>query len=181
MELITERLILRDFTADDCPAVHAYQSKPLYLRYYEWTHRTPEDVQEFVGWFIAQQQQNPRYKFQFAVTLRDSGRLIGNAGVRKESAEVQVASMGYELDPAYWGQGYATEAARALVDYGFTVMQVHRIGAHCVADNTGSRHVLEKLGMRLEGRLRDAEYYKDRWWDKLLYGMLESEFTRLNL
>lgn len=176
MELITERLILRDFTAADWPAVMAYQNEPLYLRYNAWTHRSPEDVQEFVGWFIAHQAQNPRFKFQLAVTLKETGKLIGNCGVRKESADAQVASIGYEFAPDHWGRGYATEAARAVVDYGFRVLELHRIWAECVADNTGSAHVLEKLGMRLEGRLRHSKAFKGRWWDDLIYGILDSEW-----
>ena len=176
MELITERLILRDFVPDDWPAVMAHQNEPLYLRYNAWTHRSAEDVQEFVGWFVAHQQTNPRFKFQLAVTLQETGQLIGNCGIRKESADVRVASIGYEFAPDHWGRGYASEAARAVVDYGFRVLGMHRIWADCVADNTGSAHVLEKLGMRLEGHFRDAEYYKDRWWDTLIYGLLESEW-----
>jgi [ribosomal protein S5]-alanine N-acetyltransferase len=177
MQLTTERLILRDFTPDDWPAVLAYQSKPLYLRYYAWTERTPEAVRDFIDIFIAQQSDSPRTKYQFAVTLKASGTLIGCAGVRKDSPDSHQASIGYELDPAHWGKGYATEATRTLMNYGFDVLKVHRIWAHCVADNLGSQHVLEKLGLRREAHLRDAEYYKGRYWDEYIYAILESEWT----
>jgi RimJ/RimL family protein N-acetyltransferase len=53
---------------------------------------------------------------------------------------------------------------------------MHRIWAHCAADNVGSAHVLEKLGMKLEGRLREKEFYKGKWWDKLIYGILIDEW-----
>ena len=69
MEIPTERLILREFKQSDWPDVLAYQSEPLYLRYYEWTERTPIAVQEFVQGFLAQQREQPRLKFQLAVTL----------------------------------------------------------------------------------------------------------------
>ena len=74
MQLETERLILRDFVPDDWHRVLEYQTDPLYLRYYEWTesNRTPESVQEFVGWFLDHQKQNPRIKFQLAVTLKSN-------------------------------------------------------------------------------------------------------------
>jgi [ribosomal protein S5]-alanine N-acetyltransferase len=176
MKLETERLLLRDFVKDDWQRVLEYQSNPLYLRYYEWTERTPGAVQEFVGWFLNHQSQEPRIKFQLAVVLKSSNQLIGNCGVRMNEANALEADIGYELDPKQWNHGYATEAAHAIVDFGFSRFDVHRIWSWCVADNVGSAHVLEKLGMRLEGRLRENEYYKGRWWDTLMYAILADEW-----
>ncbi|HEX5807404.1 MAG TPA: GNAT family protein [Anaerolineales bacterium] len=176
MKLETERLILRDFVKDDWRRVLEYQSDSLYLRYNNWTERTPGAVQEFVGWFLNQQAQQPRIKYQLAIVLKSTNQLIGNCGVRMESADAFEADMGYELDPKHWQRGYATEAAHAIVDVGFGSLGVHRIWAHCVADNIGSAHVLEKLGMKLEGQLREKEYYKGRWWDTLIYGILAREW-----
>lgn len=174
--LSTERLLLRDFVEDDWPAVLAYQNDPRYLRFYAWTRRTPEDVQAFVARFIAQQEREPRLKFQLAITLPATGQLIGNAGIRIKTAGGHEADIGYELDPQHWGQGYASEAARALVQFGFERLRLHRISAHCLAENTASARVLEKLGMRLEGRLRDAEHFKGRYWDTLQYAILDHEW-----
>jgi ribosomal-protein-alanine N-acetyltransferase len=177
MKLETERLILRDFVEDDWKRVLEYQSDPLYLRYNDWTERTPEAVQEFVGWFLDQQQQNPRIKFQLAVVLKATNQLIGNCGVRMNDIDAHEADMGYELDPKHWNHGYATEAARAVVDFGFNHFGVHRIWASCVAENTGSAHVLEKLGMQLEGHLREHKYFKGRWWDTLMYAVIVDEWV----
>ena len=174
--LTTERLLLRDFIQSDWEAVLDYQQDPLYLRYNEWTSRTPDEVQAFVQMFLDHQKQEPRIKFQFAVTLKPTGQLIGNCGVRRDSAEAQEADIGYELDPRFWGSGYATEAARAILHFGFRQMNVHRVTAWCVADNTASAHVLEKLGMRQEGRLREHQYFKGRSWDTLLYAILYDEW-----
>jgi RimJ/RimL family protein N-acetyltransferase len=176
MKLETERLILRDFVEDDWQRVLEYQSDPLYLRYYEWTERTPEAVQEFIGMFLDQPNQNPRTMFQLAVTLKSNKLLIGNCGVRMDKISDVEADIGYELDPKYWNHGYATEAAHAIVDFGFRHFGVHRIWASLVADNAGSAHVLEKLGMKLEGRFREKAYYKDRWWDTLIYAILSEEW-----
>ena len=178
MKLETERLILRDFVWEDWQRVWEYASDPLYLRYYEWEKRTPGSVQEFIGWFVNQQTQDPRIKFQLAIVLKSNNQLIGNCGVRMDTAGDVEASIGYELDPKHWNLGYATEAAHAIVDLGFGRLGVHRIWAHCVADNIGSAHVLEKLGMKLEGRLREKEYYKGRWWDTLIYAILVDEWEK---
>lgn len=176
MILSTERLILRDFVADDWPAVLAYQQDPLYLRYYEWTERSSDEVREFVGMFVAQQMAVPRNKFQLAVTRKETGQLIGNCGIRRPSPGAHSADIGFELDSQYWGQGYATEAARAVVAFGFTQLQMHRIWAWCIAENAGSARVLEKVGMRREGELREKEYFRGRWWDTLLYAILDHEW-----
>ena len=176
MKLETERLILRDFVKEDWVRVLEYQSDPLYLRYYEWTERTPEAAQEFVGWFLDQQKQTPRIKFQLAITLKSNDLLIGNCGIRMGHANAFQADVGYELDPRHWNQGYATEAAHAIVDFGFSRFDLHRVWSWCVADNLGSAHVLEKLDMRREGHLRENEYYRDRWWDTLMYAILIDEW-----
>ena len=176
MELITERLILREFRENDWPDILAYQADPLYLRFYEWTERTPEAVQEFVQMFLDQQQEQPRTKFQLAVTLESNHQLIGTCGIRMASAGTHEGDIGYELSPKHWSQGYATEAARAMVQFGFTELRLHRIWSWCIADNVRSARVLEKLGMRLEGRLRDKEYFKGRYWDTLLFAILDYEW-----
>lgn len=187
MQLTTDRLILREFVEDDWSAVLAYQRD---LRYTHWIDRSPQEVKQFVQMFISQQFAQPRTKFQFAVVLKDNQRLIGNCGIRlavprlhwslaarmSESVDACEADIGYELAPDYWGRGYATEAARAIVAFGFTELHLHRISAWCIADNTGSVHVLEKVGLWLEGRLRENEYFKDRWWDTLLYAVLENDW-----
>ncbi len=176
MKLETERLILRDFVKEDWQRVLEYQSEPLYLRYYEWTERTPEAVHEFVGWFLDHQKQSPRIKFQLAITLKSNHLLIGNCGIRMDKPNALQADVGYELDPQHWNQGYATEAAQAIVDFGFSRFNLHRVWSWCIADNLGSAHVLEKLGMQLEGHLRENEFYRNRWWDTLMYGILAEEW-----
>ncbi len=176
MHLTTDRLILREFTADDWPAVWAYQQNPLYLRYYAWEDRPPEDVRRFVQTFIAQQAESPRLRYQLAITLKENGQLIGNCGLRQKTARAPEAGLGYELDPRFWGRGCATEAARAMVRFGFTRLNLHRISARCIADNRNSIRVLEKLGMQREGHLRETDYFKDRWWDTLVYAILAHEW-----
>jgi [ribosomal protein S5]-alanine N-acetyltransferase len=176
MKLETERLVLREFVKEDWQRILEYQSDPLYLRYYEWVERTPEAVQEFIDMFLENQKQEPRTKFQLAVVLKSSNRLIGNCGVRMDTINAHQTDIGYELDPKYWNHGYATEAAHAIVGFGFSRFGVHRIWSWCIADNVGSAHVLEKLGMRLEGHLRENEFYKGRWWDTLMYAILADEW-----
>lgn len=177
MDLWTERLHLREFDLDDLEATLAYQQDPRYLRYYPWTHRTEPEVRAFVRRFVDAQSERPRRIFQLAISLRETGALIGNCGLRRKPDHEWEGDIGFELAPLHWGRGHATEAARAMVGFGFGELGLHRISATCLADNLGSRRVLEKVGLRLEGRLRENEQFKDRRWDTLLYGLLEQEWA----
>ena len=181
MRLVTGRLVLREFVEADWADVLAYQQDPRYLRYYPWTERSEADVRNFVELFRGWQSEDPRRSYQLALTLKPSGRLIGNCGIRRKPDNDWEADIGYELDPDYWGKGYATEAARALVQHGFREMGLERISSWCIADNIASARVLERLGFRQEGVLRRNEYFKDRWWDTLLFALLRDEWEALEL
>ena len=176
MKLETPRLVLREFVPGDWPAVLAYQSDPRYLRYYPWQDRTEHEVRAFVQRFILWQEEEPRNRFQLAITLADTGELLGNCGIRRPEPGAEQAELGYELAPKHWGRGYASEAARAMLGFAFHELGLHRVWGECIAENAASRRVLENLGMSLEGRLRENRWMKGRWWDTLIYGILAQEW-----
>ncbi len=178
MQITTNRLLIRDFSAADWAETLVYQRDPRYLRFYPWTDRSEAEVKGFIQGFIDQQTERPRRKFQLAIVLSENGRLIGNCGIRRKEHNEWEADIGFELSPEFWGQGFATEAGNAMMEFGFSELNLQRISSWCIADNTASARVLEKLGMRLEGRLRHNEYFKGRWWDTLLYGLLAEEWRR---
>lgn len=182
MVITTTRLYLREFVTDDWPTMLRYQSDPRYLRYYPWDQRSEEDVQALVLRFLAWQQEEPRTKYQLAMVLQSGGRLngplIGNCGLRKPYIEATEAELGCELDPDYWGQGYAAEALRAMLRFGFGTMYLHRIWASCIAENSAALRLVERLGLRQEGRLREQCWMKGHWWDTVIYAMLEHEWPR---
>ena len=181
MILETHRLLMRDFIEADWQAVFLYQSDPLYLRYNDWTHGTQKDVCEFIQIFIDQQKEQPRTKFQLAVVLKEETQLIGNCGIRVNDREMREANIGYELNTQYWGQGYATEAAQAILKFGFEELGMHRIRSWCVAENVASVRVLEKIGMLREGHLGEKELIKGRWYDNFLYAILDHEWKASQL
>ncbi len=176
MQLETERLLLREFSLDDWPAVLRYQSNPLYLRYYEWESRDSENVRAFIAMLEGLQREIPRTKFQLIVTLKATGELMGNCGIRLTHEGSHDANIGYELDPRFWRHGYGSEAASELVRFGFEDLGLQRIEADIVADNEGSAGVLMNAGMSLEGRLRNKLFYKRRYWDRLWFAVLRDEW-----
>jgi RimJ/RimL family protein N-acetyltransferase len=186
MRIETERLVLREFVATDWPAIKGYQQDERYWRYYETEEGAVVDRRGLLERFLAAQSDRPRRSFQLAVTLKRDGRLIGNFGVRLRrlvdfgaSDAAFEADIGYELDPAHWRQGFATEAAAAMVDFAFRDLRVHRVWAACLADNEASWRLLERLHFRREGRLHENERMRGRWWDTFLYGLLMEEWEML--
>ncbi len=176
MEITTDRLVLREFHEDDWHPVLAYQSHPEYLRYYAWSDRAEQGAKEFVRTLIGWQHEQPRTRFQLVLELRDGGEVIGNCGIRRRASGLHEAELGYELAPWHWRRGYATEAARAMLRFGFRDLKLHRVFSQCIADNTASVRVLERIGMQPEGRLRENEWFKGRYWDTLLYAILDREW-----
>lgn len=176
MRLETKRLVMRELTKDDADTVFAWQSDPRWLVYYEWSERKRDEFDELYARMVGFQHETPRTKFQLGIEL--DGHLIGDAGIRMNSPEANQADIGYEITPEHWGNGYATEAVRVLVEFGIDELKLHRIWSWCIADNTASSRIMEKLGMRREGVLRDKHYFKGRYWDEFVYGMLASEYAR---
>ncbi len=175
VELEGERLILREVREEDWEAVHRYASDPQVCRFMAWGPNTVAETKAHVQRCIEAARDLPRRKFSLAVTVKDTGEAIGCCGLVVSNAEHGEAHIGYSLTQQYWGQGYATEAARLLVEFGFQRLGLHRIFATCDPENRASARVLEKAGMQLEGRMRSHRLVKGRWRDSLLYAVLEDE------
>lgn len=173
--LTTDRMIIRDFTLADEEAVHDYGSDPEVVRYMPWGPNTREETRGFLERVTATQQQHPRLAYEMALVLRSTNQLIGGCGITITRSGVREAMLGYCLHRNYWGQGYMSEAARAMVGFAFEQLEVHRVYATCDPDNIGSRRVMEKIGMSFEGRLRDHQLIRGAWRDSLVHSILEHE------
>ena len=176
MQLSTPRLLIRPHRADDWPALYAYVNHPEVLRYRPDGERTPHDLQAHLQHLVAVQQRQPRTSYHFALILLTEKLLIGWCGLSIKDAAGQIAELGYDLDYHHWGQGYATEAARAVVAFGFTQLQLHRIFGECHPANSASQRVMQKIGLSYEGTLRKNVWIKGSWWDTCVYGILEEEW-----
>lgn len=174
--ITTPRLVLRDFNEEDWRAVHEYATDLEVVRYMPWGPNSEKETSAFIERVLAAQDERPRTKFEFAVTLGESGTLIGGCGIRVASKRDRSANMGYCLRRDAWGRGYATEAAAAVLEFGFDVLNSHRIFATCDTENLASARVLEKVGMRREGHFREDTRIRGRWRDSYLYAVLEHEW-----
>jgi len=172
----TERLVLRDLEEADWQAAHSYASDPEVVRYMDWGPNTEDETKNFIQRSIANQKEQPRRYYTLAIVVKPDGRLIGGCGVHVSDPANREGWIGYCLNRHFWRQGYGTETARALLRFGFDQLNLHRIFALCDPGNAASVHVLEKVGMQLEGHLRERKFTKRNWHDELLYAILENEW-----
>ncbi|MBD3293044.1 MAG: GNAT family N-acetyltransferase [Armatimonadia bacterium] len=175
LPLVTERLELRDFREDDVDAVHGWASDPEVVRFMSWGPNTRELTREFLQRKFAERTGDPRRTWDLAVVRRDIGRVIGSVGLRLD-AERRQAALGYCYDQEAWGQGFATEAAMEMLRFAFEDLELHRVHASADTRNGGSVRVLDKIGMRQEGCLRQHVQMRGEWRDSYLYAILRSEW-----
>jgi RimJ/RimL family protein N-acetyltransferase len=171
----TSRLVLRELTANDFAAVHAYGSDPEVTRWTVFGPNSEEDTRAFLQHAQTSRAQRPRRSFDLGISLRDGGQVIGGCGLHRTDVADE-AFIGYVLRRDGWGRGYATETARALLGFGFETLGLHRIFAECHPANQASARVLEKLGLRREAWFREAKRVKGEWWDVWHYAMLAPEW-----
>jgi ribosomal-protein-alanine N-acetyltransferase len=146
VELTTPRLHLRPFTAADHDAIHAVYTDPEVMRYVgHGAHRTMAETHRALRVY-ADILAAHGYSF-VAVVERQTGALVGDAGLNPLGGRGPDIELGYTVARGAWGRGYATEAARALVDHAFGRLGVPRVVAQVEPANAGSRRVLQKLGM----------------------------------
>jgi len=174
-ELVTERLVLRAPRMEDAPAVQRLAgAREVAATTATIPHPYEDGVAE--AWIESLAEKRATGEdVVFAITLREGGELVGTVGMRIKPQHLR-AEIGYWVGVPYWGKGYATEAARALLDYGFGELGLRKMYAHHYVKNPASGRVLQKIGMTSEGRLRQHMEKWGEWHDLDVYGILREEW-----
>jgi RimJ/RimL family protein N-acetyltransferase len=173
--LTTERLVLRRFRAADAETLAAYRSDPEIARYQSWDAPYPLDQARSMIAGMAADDPERRGWFQYAIERTADRAHIGDVAVKLHENRRQ-AEIGFSLAAAYHGQGYATEAVRAVLDHLFLVRGLHKVSAECDARNAASARLLERVGFVPEGHRREHTWIKGEWTDDLLYGLLARDY-----
>jgi RimJ/RimL family protein N-acetyltransferase len=177
VEIVTDRLSLRAFQVDDLEAFVAYRSDPDVARFQSWD--CPYSVTAAESFLSSQRELvfgQPGEWLQLAIVDRETGTVCGDCAVRVVTDQPATAEIGVTLSVANQGRGLATEALTALVTELFEQRGIHRVFAEADDRNLPVRHLLERLGLRREARLVEADWFKGEWSTLCVYAMLDSEW-----
>jgi len=171
----TKRLMIRRFTANDAADLYEYLSNPAV---YKYEPGDPIDIDEAMR---LSRERASTSDFG-AMELTNSGKMIGHIYFKQiEPLELRTWEIGYIVNPAYQGAGYATEAVAALLRREFEEKNIHRVFAHCNPENPASWKLLERVGLRREGLLRRNIFFRrgpndeELWTDTYEYAILKEE------
>jgi len=179
LHLESNRLVLRDFIADDARDLFDLYKLNETSEFESWNPHEELEVSVALtrSWV---ESQKAKQRMEFTLALLHEKQFVGLCGIDlgfgTETDNQKVGFLGYRLHPKYWNQGFATEASRRLIQFAFSELQLHRIHSGCSVENAASIRVIEKIGFRLEGTSRESFPIEDRWTDYNLYGMLDYEF-----
>ncbi|MDP9259606.1 MAG: GNAT family N-acetyltransferase [Actinomycetota bacterium] len=173
----TERLLLRPFRESDLDDLHAMRSRPEVVRYLYGELRSRPEAEEMLAERLTQTNLGSEGDgLALAVERRDDRRVIGDVSLWLRSAEHRQGEIGFVFHPDAQGQGYASEAATAVLDVAFRELGLHRVFGRTDARNDASAALMRRLGMRQEAHLRENEIFKGAWGDELVFAVLEGEW-----
>lgn len=176
----TERLILRKITKPDVPDMYAYCSDPEVTRFVTWNpHQSLADTEAFVEFILNNYKK--KSLAPWGMEYKKTGKIIGTVDLASWNPTHQSAEIAYCIHQGYWGCGLTTEAAKSVIAFGFSNMDLIRIQARCFVANIGSERVMEKLGMTFEGIIRKGMLVKGKHEDLKLYSILKEEFELIEM
>ncbi|MEY9969718.1 ribosomal-protein-alanine N-acetyltransferase [Lysinibacillus sp. RC46] len=170
MFIKTKRLLIREFEVQDWQAVYEYTSNPNVMKYIPEGVFNEEEAKKFVS-----ENRGEKAKY-FPIILVSENIVIGHIVFHQYFGD-HTYEIGWVLNPNYYNNGYASEAAKAVLDYGFKEKKLHRIIATCQPENIPSYRVMEKIGMRREGYFKKCIPNGDEWWDEYYYAVLDEEWA----
>ena len=175
MEVIGERIFLRDFRESDFPFYNELEHN---MNTYKYESNIPSDEQikdKFLS-ILSDLDSGPRTKYSFLVCQKFDSTPVGKVTIKLNWSEIREWEIGWALYPDYWKRGYATEAVKLLIDFAFKNLDAHRIVAYCNAENELSEKIMIRSGMVREGILRETKLCNQKWCNELIYSILESDW-----
>lgn len=174
--MFTPRLVLRRFNEQDLTAFHAYRNDTNLARFQSWEAFNLTEAAAFIREHQVREVGVRGQWLQIAIALRETDALIGDCAFKLHDDDIRQATIGGTLARKYHRQGYAVEAMTGLLNQLFEKLNLHRIVADADPENTASWKLLERLGLRREGHLKQSLWFKGRWADEYLYAVLRDEW-----
>lgn len=177
IRLIGERTQLRELRSSDGPDLLTIVGDDRVTQFMSFDSRSADQAQASIDGAIERAKNDPRLEFYLAITRAGDDRLIGTCRLALAGAH-GAAKLGYSIAAEHWGNGYATDAARTMLDYGFDSLELHRVTAAIGPENAASHAVVKRLGFTREGVLREHVFTNGAWRDSVLYSVLSPEWSR---
>ena len=172
--LETERLILRKLHLEDAKDVFEYASDPEVAKYVTWEpHKSIEDSINLIK--FTHERYEKKEGIIWGIVYKENNKVIGTCDISPAIKHFR-AEIAYALSKDYWGKGLMNEAVKEVIRFGFEKMNLNRIQAMCIPENIGSYRVMEKVGMKYEGLIREYMYIKGKFQDLKLYSILRREY-----
>jgi [ribosomal protein S5]-alanine N-acetyltransferase len=175
---IYERLKIREFEDNDLDSLLDFVRDPDQLKYMMFSLSTKKEIEDFLKFVQSEAKKEKRFEWHLALEEKDMPVCIGSVALMIEKESPTSAELGYWFKQSVWGKGYATEASRYMLNLGFKTLGLHRIWGKCHIDNTVSAHVMEKLGMKLEGQFREHVWLRDHYRSSLVFSILKNEYNK---
>ncbi len=179
-EILTEHLTLRALEVSDAQRIFEYRSRPDVSRFQSWGTESADDIHLCLSELPQTEPGQPGSWYQIGIILRSSGELIGDCGFQVLATEPREAEVGIALAPEFQGQGYATEALRALLDYLVVALGKDRIYGSVDPRNDRSMKLLQRVGMRKEAQRVKSLWFKGEWVDDAIFAVTASEWKSSN-
>jgi ribosomal-protein-alanine N-acetyltransferase len=178
--LETDRLTVRPVSEEDAPSIFDYGKDPKVSQYCLWKpHQSLQDSVDFIeGYALSHYKEG--VPEPMAIVEKKSQRMIGTVGCFWKTKKSHCMEIAYVIHPDFWGQGITSEAGKAVIDYCFKLFKVERMQSVHKAPNLASGKVMQKLGMKHEGELRNRLLDRGQYWDMTQYSVLHSEWLELN-
>lgn len=168
-EIESERLILREFTLKDIEALYQIRTNPEVLKtIFKEPMKLMQEAIDLVNKMRDDFENSAG--INWAITLKNTGEIIGVIGLWRIIKEHYRAEIGYTLRPEYWKQGIISEAVQAVLETGFNTFNLHTIEANLDPKNIGSERVLQKTGFIKEGYFKEDFFFRGKFYDTLTYG-----------
>ena len=176
--LETDRLILRKMTLDDAQDIFEYAKDEKISKWVTWpVHKSIDDTKKFINFVLDGYKKNKH--LGFVAERKDDKKVIGTVGFNEFFYDHDKSEISYTFGTKYWGKGYATEAAKKIVAFGFNELGLNKIQAYVFVPNEASKKVLKKVGMQFEGLSRQARKNLDgKYLDLELYAILKEDFEK---
>ncbi len=179
IKLETKRLLIRDHIEEDLDNLFDLISRPFEMRFIMDLFVVDlKGAEENLIISMRGIGKQSRKHYFFAIIEKETSKYIGEIGftVLDENSSGKLLELGYFTKREFWGQGLTTEAAELCIDFAFKELDAWKITTGCVKENIASERIMIKLGFRKEGDLKEHQSVNQEWKDRVLYGLLKSEY-----